>query len=728
MVGIARFAKKAGNYLGNTPAAGTNTLDNPKNSTAHGSKAPPPSPFKDAMDMDVFAGGGYGNDFQDGQGNGFGDDINIINHQDGYRVEYDQGGPDSFHQEGAPPSAGNGSFFGGTFSSDNIEDFEVSYRVNIAGDSATLGHNQAERSMSVATSGGLSRFATRPQEEAITDIQNDNSSRFSKALQDNFGMSTASNSPSDITMNKTSTKPATASLSRFSQGPSSIQNRQGSLQTLADAASRDHSILDHSSALQHHQQVAQSQAGANQTSPNVSSGCTKVSNTCKGGYSLDGCRQEGQPVSNRNGDSHFNKILPLPPRATPGNGTNGVHGQVRPQQHKVNEKPTAFQGPTSSQKSPDIADHPIRDSNDRSTIARFGMDRFNRVSFPKETPAKTSTGLNHQLVFPTPIAIPPTAATVSPLSITPRTATDSATVSDPTKMVSHEPYSHFPNDVTNTTRSTIDMSCKSNNRFSLIQKPDVRRVSLEAEQTPMTRKKVMMQCNNGQNKISTAEQAHSRPVKGCVEATRLNSFVHDPRRVSLEGPGKEFFCNSPMDDAHQAEESQSGLKNDSTFEHTHEHWNSTVDVGQPMEGTDEELCSFEGQSQAFLEAHEKTEDLQSEISADLHKMSVKFFIDYPELLRQCDELLELLGSCEDLELEADEAMCRFDSVISASIPEDEGEKGTIAMEVEPIEPVIPKTAPVAESTTEAGSFISISQVSAPGYEIGSQPSVGQNPT
>jgi hypothetical protein len=705
MVGIARFAKKAGNCLGNNSATGTNQLGNPT-TTNNGSDVLPRSPSKDAVDMNVFGGGGYGSDFQDDGGNGCGDDISSMNHLGGYRDEYDFGGLDTFHREGAS-FADDGSFFGGAFSSDGIEALGMAYSVDMASDTATMGDNrtQDESYKLATTSEGVSRCATA-KDGAKTQGQNNNSGRLSVVLQESSGMPTTSNSKSATTMNKSSTVQATTDLFRFSKGPS----------TLAEATLQDQAIVisDHPTGYHQRHQVSQGQAGALENSRRVSMRNSKISTMSIGGYSREGSREESQSVTVRKDDSHFHKILPLPPRATPEKGADGVNGQVHLQRQNVNDHEAAFQRPTNnSEKRANIAANQVRAAVDHPEAARFGMDRTHDANFHMDTPAKTPRD-NHQRIVTRPHGFPSRTMTVSPYPIT------QTTITDATEMVALEHSRRLSSGFSPSTHPTIDMEYENNHRPTASHNTDARRVSLETEHKPVTRNEVSMQQDHDDGQTSTTVQVHQRQDEGCFQATPRKSLDHDPRRISMETPGSEFCCDSTMDFAHQGNERQPAMKNNSAFnrevEQTHDDWNTSVDMGQRMqvmaaeEMIDPSLCSLETQSQAFLESHEKTNDLQSEICADLHKMSIRFFLDYPELLQQCDELLELLGNCEDLELETDEAMSRFERVNWTKIAVVEGEEGAVAMEMEPSEPVIPETAPTAASNTEKGFFISESQL------------------
>jgi hypothetical protein len=707
MVGIARFAKKAGtsNATSSTKAAATvpNRNVNTTSDQASGSEA---SPSMDD-DMGFF---GDGNSQHDGGGR-FDDDMSTMNdshHGGGYADDFSMDTDVKFHHD-APSIGGNNAHYEDNF---GMNEFDMPSQVDMARNDPTDSYdNQAKQSTSSAppASEGLSRFA-QSREGGAMGTTDGNDNRFSKTQQEGTRPSTGFSSKNDATISIKDGRiiPAGSTISRFSQAASATAQQQDGLAAFAEAAPNKYPIISkRRSEISQQQPSPHGQNVANR-GPH-GQGTVLDTKSFMGSNAFTTSPQDGRSMEARDKDDHFTKILPLPPRPTPGNAA------ARPPQEQRYRQPAMAHKPTNSTQRPLTLEQQAQGNVGRSAASCSGTGRFVNAPMPKATagqPQRREEQQDHyrRQVLPTPPSNRPQTTAVTPFvppnkagGTRPNSSMETTNAGD-----SHDSR-EFSGPTAESTQNSIDMGYDKNEFIDENESQESRRVSFEGpvKGREMYRLTVEMQDDEerfeDQYEEEPMEHNHQKqlPPQGRGRATRRHSIVRpDPRRVSIETPNEEYGrFDSPMEESYEEQEGQDyqstvevGMNYQDGEQPIDGEWTSETDTEHPMEEDDGEammydpsLLTFEGQSQAFTEAHEKTEDLQSEICADLRKMNVKFYMDLPVLLGQCDELLELLDNCEDLELQADNAIARFQTVMSTVLAEGDEEDDDEMKEAEPEE-------------------------------------------
>ncbi|KAG7346362.1 hypothetical protein IV203_005430 [Nitzschia inconspicua] len=682
MVGIARFAKKTStNHTnqGNAPQEHSHQGPNDATTSIQRSGSEEGPPMGDAMEIEAFGCGGN-NDFQDIVSD-FGDDIGIVNGGGtNYSVDFDLSDCGKFdHRQEGASVGGKDAFCGNDFGMDNVDDFDLSYQVNMAGDddANNMYRNNGKGSKA---SGGFSRFTMMQEEDDSFKGKGDNNGGFSKTLQeDTF------TSKNDTVNNKgRKTMSSNAGLGYLSQEqPSTHQHPSGLANSTETATNKNSIVIQKDSSGTMEGQIFL------QDKPNVNSsdGSHHTGGRALGLKSSLG--REGDSVTAQSTSGHFNKIIPLPRRTIP--GIEETSGLRRPPEQ--GQFQSAIPKPSKEAPIQNLIDRrQINEDSRISAAASSGMQRFSNASMSKVT-------LEHKHLqqVSKPSKVPPTlpstgpnVKTVSPCHMAPKeyVGPPHATSSDTnTKtMGGQRELLELRGHAAASIQRSIDMEHDTFEHAEEPKNPEARRVSIEnpSKENQMHHVKAMMQDANNQrlNSSAAASKQQQHPSHARYQAERRNSTVTpDARRVSIETPvDEQYQCDTPMEHLyHEGQTLQQALDDDKGLynqnEETNQEWPNNE---HPMdeEGNGEamyapSLFTFDGQSQAFTDAHELTEDLQSEICADLRKMTVKFFMEYPELLQRCDELLELWGKCEDLESQVDGAMSRFDAVMSTILQGEE---------------------------------------------------------
>lgn len=514
--------------------------------------------------------------------------------------------------------------------------------------------------------------------EGGTDNDNDNR-RFSKDQQQEADIfSDSSSSKNDATADDSDgkRKPPQNGTSPLAHGASSTPH--GGLAALAEAAEHDHSTStlqgrngsNKGTAFHQHQRGATAMTQSRQGSGESVGTMSFLDPNIQADRRQD--RKYEAALSTSKGS--FNQIIPMPRRSAPGNGAGGG-----PRPHSVHLQPQRPQQPPAMDRRPNgMEQRQLPQNSNRSVAPRSGMNSFNG---PPSTTAmgghlKQQEGHSRQSHRP---GLP----TVSPHHYGRKEGTGAHNHG-----AIEQDDRGYSDEVPPSTRPTIDMGYATGEYSECYNSQETRRVSFEDEHKRDRKYEseaiVWQEQDNPYQDPRTAsmsEQQQERQRQGRFRAQRRNSVViQDAQSLSMDTTeeNEEATSSVPMDESYQE-----GMHAQSTMDEGQGYYDENDNMGQEWnvdpgmersvdERYDEEvgsfdpsLFSFEGQSQAFTEAHEQTEDLQGEISADLQKMMVQFCMDYPKLLHQCDEMVELWNNCEELEWQADDALNRYENVMTA---------------------------------------------------------------